>query len=61
MARAIANRIITRDNAKLLKEVQNELSDDELYDRMKSIQDNPHMLFEAGLIRKTHDFLQSQS
>lgn len=46
--------------AKLLKEVQNELSEHELYSRMHSIQDNPRMIFEAGLINKTRDFLKSQ-
>lgn len=45
---------------KLLKEVQNELSEHELYSRMHNIQNNPRMLFEAGLIAKTHDFLNSQ-
>lgn len=46
--------------AKLLQEVQNELSEHELYSRMHSIQDNPRMIFEAGLISKTHDFLKSR-
>lgn len=46
--------------AKLLKEVQNKLSEHELNSRVYSIQDNPRVIFEAGLIGKTHDFLKSQ-
>lgn len=45
--------------ALLLEEVRSELSEHELHSRMHSIEDNPRMMWEAAIIGKTRDFLES--